>query len=135
MLKRNGEFSMTTASKNNSFVRDGYLYITPTLTSDVIGVDAIYNGYTLNLTDCTYNVTQNTYPTSTSATIGSSGPLINNGTQELFNPQAYYQACGAVSNSSTGTIISPIQSARLNTRNSASIKYGKVEVRAKLPSG
>jgi beta-glucanase (GH16 family) len=28
-----------------------------------------------------------------------------------------------------------VQSARLSTRNSASIKYGKVEVRAKSPTG
>jgi len=131
----NGEFAMTTSSDTNSYVSDGYLYITPTLTSDIIGHDAIYNGYTYNLTDCTYNETRNTYPKSTSATLGSSGPLVNNGTQEMFDLEAYYRACGAVSNSSTGAVISPVQSARLTTRRSASIKYGKVEVRAKMPSG
>jgi hypothetical protein len=49
----NGEFEMATASSNNSFIRNGQLYILPTLTSDVIGQDAIFNGYTYNLTGCT----------------------------------------------------------------------------------
>ncbi|KAI0287161.1 glycoside hydrolase family 16 protein [Russula brevipes] len=49
----NGEFEMTTASSNNSFVRNGELYILPTLTSDVIGHDAIFDGHTFNLTGCT----------------------------------------------------------------------------------
>ena len=44
---------MTTASSNNSFVEDGKLYIVPTLTSDVIGSNAIFNGYTYNITGCT----------------------------------------------------------------------------------
>lgn len=44
---------MTTNSPNNSFVQDGQLYIAPTLTSDVIGSDAIFNGYTFNITGCT----------------------------------------------------------------------------------
>lgn len=45
---------MTTTSPNNSFVRDGMLYIVPTLTSDVIGAAAIYDGHTYNLTGCTH---------------------------------------------------------------------------------
>ncbi|KAF8460789.1 glycoside hydrolase family 16 protein [Russula ochroleuca] len=49
----NGEFEMTTASSNNSFIRDGELYILPTLTSDVIGRDGIFDGHTFNLTGCT----------------------------------------------------------------------------------
>ena len=50
---RNGEFEMTTASSNNSYVDDGKLYIVPTLTSDVIGTNAIFDGYTYNVTGCT----------------------------------------------------------------------------------
>jgi hypothetical protein len=34
---------MTTASTNNSFVKDGHLYIVPTLTSDSISFDSIYD--------------------------------------------------------------------------------------------
>lgn len=43
--------------------------------------------------------------------------------------------CQARSNSSLGTIIPPIQTARINTNGTASIRYGRVEVRAKLPKG
>lgn len=122
MIIRNGEFEMTTSSTNNSYVQNGYLYITPTLTSDVIGMDNVLNGYTYNLTDCTYNVTNpGALPGATNTT--------------TFDATAYYQSCGAVSNATTGTIINPVQSARISTRNSASIRYGRVEVRAKLPRG
>ncbi|OAX39710.1 glycoside hydrolase family 16 protein [Rhizopogon vinicolor AM-OR11-026] len=118
----NGEFEMTTSSSSNSYTSDGYLYLTPTLTSDIIGMDSILNGYTYNLTDCTYN------QTNPEALPGSSNST-------SFDAAAYYQSCGAVSNSSTGAVINPVQSARITTRQSASIKYGKVEVRAKLPRG
>ncbi|KAG8215895.1 concanavalin A-like lectin/glucanase domain-containing protein [Butyriboletus roseoflavus] len=101
---------------------DGYLYITPTLTSDIIGMDNVLNGYTYNLTDCTYNATN---PES----------LPGGSNSSTFDATAYYQTCGAVSNSSTGAVINPVQSARISTRNSASIRYGRVEVRAKLPRG
>ncbi|KAH8113143.1 putative member of glycoside hydrolase family GH16 [Phellopilus nigrolimitatus] len=98
----NGEFEMTTNTPNNSFVEDGILYIVPTLTSDVIGSSAVFNGHTFNITGCTsLNVS----------------------------------ACGAVSNSTTQTVINPVQSARLTTVNSTSIQYGRVEIRAKIPSG
>lgn len=99
---RNGEFEMTTGSSNNSFVRNGELYIVPTLTSDVIGRNAIFDGYTFNLTGCT----------NTNLT-----------------------ACGVVSNGTTGTVINPAMSARISTKGKRSIRYGKVEVRAKLPQG
>jgi beta-glucanase (GH16 family) len=113
---------MTTSSTNNSYVQDGYLYITPTLTSDIIGIDNVLNGYTYNLTDCTYNSTNSdTLPGGTNSS--------------TFDATAYYQACGVVSNTTSGTVINPVQSARISTRNSASIQYGRVEVRAKLPRG
>jgi hypothetical protein len=101
----NNQFEWTTASDNNSYIQDGTMYIVPTLTSEHLGLDAITNGYTLNLTTdgtCTSdNVTQ----------------------------------CGAVSNSSLGTIINPVMSARMTTKGKASIKYGKVEVTARMPTG
>ncbi|KAH8105318.1 concanavalin A-like lectin/glucanase domain-containing protein [Cristinia sonorae] len=98
----NGEFEMTTNSPNNSFVKDGHLYILPTLTSDIIGSDAIFNGHTFNITGCT----------NTNLT-----------------------ACGAVSNFTTGTVIPPVMSARVTTRRSHHVQFGKVEVRARLPRG
>ena len=94
---------MTTNSPNNSFVEDGKLYLVPTLTSDVIGKDAVLDGHTFNITGCTaVNVTT---------------------------------GCGAVSNLTAGTVINPVMSARISTKNSHHIQYGRVEVRAKLPRG
>ena len=100
-----GSFQWTTADRRNSFTEDGILYIVPTLTSDDIGDDAVFNGHTVNLTldgTCTStNVSQ----------------------------------CAAVSNSSRLTVINPVKSARLITKNTVSIKYGKVEVKARFPTG
>lgn len=100
-----GEFEWTTSSTNNSFVKDSILYIVPTLTEDHLGADAITNGFTLNLT---------ADGTCTSSNVSQ---------------------CVAVSNSSQLQVINPVQSARLITKNTASIKYGKVEVKAKFPTG
>ncbi|WVQ73286.1 hypothetical protein IAR50_002854 [Cryptococcus sp. DSM 104548] len=100
-----GSFSWTTASSNNSYVEDGILYIVPTLTSDTIGVDAVTSGYTLNLT--------------------ADGTCTSNNVSQ----------CVAVSNSSKLTVINPVQTARLITKNTVSLKYGKVEVKARFPQG
>jgi beta-glucanase (GH16 family) len=100
-----GSFDYTTDSTNNSFVQDKTLYLVPTLTSDVIGEDAIQNGYTLNLTQA---------GTCTSTNVSQ---------------------CVAVSNTSQLTVINPVMSARLTTRTSLNIRYGKVEVVARFPTG
>ncbi|KIY71336.1 glycoside hydrolase family 16 protein [Cylindrobasidium torrendii FP15055 ss-10] len=44
-------------------------------------------------------------------------------------------ACSIKSNSKTYTVVNPVKSARLTTKGKKTIKYGKVEVRAKLPRG
>ncbi|KAA1477054.1 glycoside hydrolase family 16 protein [Dentipellis sp. KUC8613] len=98
----NGEFQMTTASDKNLFVRNGQLYILPTLTSDEIGLDKVLDGGNYTLSGCT---TSN------------------------------HTACAASSSKKAGTVINPAQSARLSTKNSVSVRYGKLEVRAKLPRG
>ena len=123
---------MTTASENNSYVKNGHLYITPTLTSDSIGEAAVENGYVYNITDCTFNVTQGiSYTSATNRPTNASAI----GADQAFDLAAYTKACSAVSNSTSGRIINPIQSARLSTRKTASIKYGRVEVKAKIPTG
>lgn len=114
---------MATASSNNSFVKDGKLYIVPTLTSDYIGRDAVYDGTVFNITGCTFNETR-----------PDSGHIWKDG-QRVFDWDSYYRSCSKVSNSTSGSIINPVQSARLNTKQSASIKYGRVEIRAKMPTG
>ena len=99
----NGEFEMTTSSTNNSYVKNGFLHIVPTLTSDVIGEAAVRDGFTYNITGCTSGNTTD--------------------------------GCGAVSNITAGTVINPVMSARITTKQSHHIQYGKVEIRAKLPRG
>lgn len=46
-----------------------------------------------------------------------------------------YSACVAVTNTTNGTIVPPVKSARINTKAGATIKYGKVEVVAQMPAG
>lgn len=48
---------------------------------------------------------------------------------------ANWQDCVTATNTTNGTIVNPVKSARINTRLSASIKFGRVEVVAKLPAG
>lgn len=43
--------------------------------------------------------------------------------------------CVTITNSTTGTIIQPVKSGRINTKKGATIKYGRVEVTAKIPEG
>ena len=82
----------------------------PTLTTDTtpITVAEITNGYTLNLTQA-----------------GGDGSCT--GTTN--------EACSVHSNSTLGTVINSVRSARLNTKGSRAIRYGRVEVVAKLPAG
>ncbi|KAF8814564.1 concanavalin A-like lectin/glucanase [Phlegmacium glaucopus] len=128
----NGEFEMTTDSSNNSYVQNGFLYITPTLTSDNIGESAIINGSVFNITGCTWNITQGLSYTSNAVVANETAAIAPD---RPFDLAGYTKACSAVSNATTGQVINPIQSARLSTRKSASIKYGRVEVRAKIPTG
>ncbi|KAJ2921718.1 hypothetical protein H1R20_g15380, partial [Candolleomyces eurysporus] len=106
----NGQFEMTTASQNNSFVKDGKLYIVPTLTSDNIGFDAVFDQTVYNITDCTFNETR-----------PDSGFITRNG-ERVFDMDGYVRACSKVSNATSGAVINPVQSARLSTIRSASIR-------------
>jgi len=102
-----GSFDWTTTDAANSFVDSAGLHIVPTLTNETTPItnDQLYNGYTLNLT-------ADGTCTGTDAS-----------------------ACVVHSNSTTGSMIPPVRSARLNTRGKHSITYGRVEVTAKLPRG
>ncbi|KAK1227171.1 hypothetical protein PQX77_009805 [Marasmius sp. AFHP31] len=137
----NGEFDMTTSSSKNSWVdeENGWLYIKPTLTADEdlggdkgpVGWDGVFASndqklYVYNLTDCTFNET------------AKDGGFIEdpkNPGQKIYDMQGYLRSCSAVSNSTSGVVLPPAQSARLTTRKTASIKHGRVEVRARLPRG
>ena len=101
----NNEFQWYVNHRSNSYVKDGILYIRPTLTEDTIGKEGlsgrvdIWGGEPADL--CTSNA--------------------NSGCERNA--------------ADTGDYINPIRSARLRTVNSFSFAYGRVEVRAKLPKG
>jgi beta-glucanase (GH16 family) len=106
-LNRTGSFDWTTDDPRNSYLSDTGLHIIPTMTLDDtnITVSQLLDGYVLNLTSAGTC-------TSTAAT-----------------------DCAIRSNSTAGTIINPVRSARLTTKGKKTITYGRVEVVAKLPAG
>ncbi|XP_055373030.1 beta-1,3-glucan-binding protein-like [Condylostylus longicornis] len=101
----NWEFQWYTNNRSNSFVKNGNLHIRPTLTSDIFGEEFLMSG-TINI-------------------LGGSPA------DECTNPSYW----GCERNGTPLTVINPVRSARLRSVKSFSFKYGKVEVRAKLPSG
>jgi len=101
----NWEFQYYTNNRSNSYVRDGVLYIKPTLTADTIGEDTMNGG--------SFNVW--------------GGAPADECTSNAF--------WGCERSGGGGNIINPIQSARLRSVNSFSVNGGKVEIRAKLPRG
>lgn len=99
----NGHFDWTTGDDENVFVRDGHLFIQPTLQD----ASLIQQNTLINLT--------------------ATGTC----TSDLASD------CVALTNTTAGnaTIVPPTKSGRINTRKGATIRYGKVEVVAKLPRG
>ncbi|XP_055608297.1 beta-1,3-glucan-binding protein-like [Uranotaenia lowii] len=100
-----GEFQYYLNSRRNSYVEDGILYLRPTLIADEFGEEFLKSG-----------------------TISAHG-----GTPYDFCTNPSWNGCER-----TGTAehyLNPIKSARLRTVNSFNFKYGKLEIRAKLPAG
>ncbi|GAO17284.1 hypothetical protein UVI_02063460 [Ustilaginoidea virens] len=102
-----GSFDWTTTDDKNSYVDSNGLHIVPTLTNQTTSITSndLYANYTLDLLKD-----------------GSCTGRSN-------------RSCIATSDPIKGTMIPPIRSARLSTRGKRSIRYGKVEVVAKLPKG
>ncbi|KAJ3412158.1 hypothetical protein HDV05_001133 [Chytridiales sp. JEL 0842] len=103
----NWEFQWYTNNRTNSYVKNGTLYLRPTLTVDNIGEANLRNGYTMQLwgnDDSSMGCTDN----------------------------ADY---GCLRTSFGSNIINPVQSALLRTSKSFNFRYGKVEVVAQLPTG
>lgn len=102
-----GSFDWTTTDSTNVYVDEKGLHIVPTLTNETTSIttDEMWNGYTVNLT-------ADGTCTETSAS-----------------------SCVVHSNSTTGHMINPVRSARINTKNKVGIRYGRVEVTAKIPKG
>ncbi|KAK6192409.1 hypothetical protein SNE40_003879 [Patella caerulea] len=101
----NWEFQHYTNNRSNSYTRDGVLYIKPTLTIDNYGDDFLQSG-----------------------TLDVWGHTPHN----KCTGNAFY---GCARSGSPGNLINPIQSARLRSSRGLNIKYGKVEIEAKLPVG
>eukprot|EP00457_Paulinella_chromatophora_P008884 gb/GEZN01008933.1/.p1 GENE.gb/GEZN01008933.1/~~gb/GEZN01008933.1/.p1 ORF type:complete len:347 (-),score=20.10 gb/GEZN01008933.1/:290-1330(-) len=103
----NWEFQWYTNNRTNSFVRDGVLFLKPTMTADLIGEEALQSGYTMSIwggdpaSQCTEN---------------------------------QWWGCERTSGAG-GNILNPIQSAAVRTVNSFKGKYFKFEARAKMPKG
>jgi hypothetical protein len=57
------------------------------------------------------------------------------GTDEVATEDWWANPCARTSNITTGDIINPVRSARLTTSGNVAIKYGRVEVVAKMPKG
>ncbi|XP_035705779.1 beta-1,3-glucan-binding protein isoform X2 [Folsomia candida] len=101
----NGEFQVYQNNRSNSYVKYGKLYIKPTLTADKFGEDFLYEG---NLQ------------------LGGPAPA-----DQCTNP--LWEGCER--RGTQKSILNPIMSARLRTVHSFAFKYGKVEIRAKIPTG
>lgn len=104
---RTGSFDWTTDDPRNSYLSPSGFHIIPTMTLEDTEITGsqLLDGYTLNLTEAGTC-------TSTLST-----------------------DCAIRSNSTAGTIINPVRSARITTKGKKTITYGRVEVVAKLPAG
>ncbi|KAF1811333.1 concanavalin A-like lectin/glucanase [Eremomyces bilateralis CBS 781.70] len=102
-----GGFDWTTDDPKNAYTDSEGLHIVPTLTIETTNIDLgqLTDNYVLNLT--------------------TDGTCTENGIDE----------CSIRSNITSGDIINPVRSARLTTKGKKSIKYGRVEVIAKMPKG
>jgi hypothetical protein len=104
-----GSFEWTTEDAKNAYVDAEGLHIVPTLTTESTGITLaeLNDNYVLNLT------------TAGTCTAVSGDP----------------DDCSIRSNVTSGTLINPVRSARLNTSKRKNITYGRVEVVAKAPVG
>jgi beta-glucanase (GH16 family) len=105
-----GSFDWTTTDSKNSFTDAEGLHIVPTLTTESTDISEaqLFNDYTLNLTKS-----------------GGDGSCTSDDVKQ----------CSIKSNETTGIVIPPVRSARLSTKGKKFIKYGRVEVVAKMPAG
>jgi beta-glucanase (GH16 family) len=103
----NWEFQMYANNRSNSYVDDGNLYMRPTFTADAIGEQAVQEDGIIDL--------------------WGSSPA------DACTGNAFYGCQRAAGGG--GNPLNPVTSARIRTAETFSFKYGRVEVRAKLPKG
>ncbi|GFO26158.1 beta-1,3-glucan-binding protein-like [Plakobranchus ocellatus] len=101
----NWEFQYYTNNRSNSYVRDGKLFIKPTLTTDRFGPQ---------------------FPESGHLNIWGSNPT------DTCTGNNFY---GCERTGMPGQVVNPIQSARLRSSRYFNFKYGRLEVEAKMPNG
>ena len=102
----NWEFEWYVNNRSNSYVRNGVLYLMPTMTADAIGEDTVRNG---------------------NVDIWGGSPA------DMCTSNAFY-GCSRNAGAS-GNVINPIRSARLRSTKALNFQYGRVEIKAKLPKG
>lgn len=102
-----GSFEWTTFDRSNVYTDGAGLHIVPTLTTE-----------TTDFTEA--QMLDNT---------------VLNLTIEGVCTSKLIEDCGIRSNKTSGSIINPVRSARLTTAGKMTLRYGKVEVMAKLPRG
>jgi beta-glucanase (GH16 family) len=73
-------------------------------------------------------------PTLQDATLIESNNVINLTSDGTCSSELLTN-CVSITNTTTGTIIQPVKSGRVNSKAGATIKYGRVEVTARLPRG
>lgn len=103
----NWEFELYWNNRSNSWVDNGILYLNPTCLADNIGEANLRNGFTMS--------------------------LWGGGPGDYCTSNAWW-GCER-SSGAGGNILNPISSARLRSVNSFSMKYGRVEIKAKMPKG
>jgi len=101
----NWEFQYYTNNRSNSYVHDNTLFIKPTLTADHFGEDFLSSG-TIDLWG---------------------GSPADQCTGNAF--------WGCMRTGSPSNYLNPVESARIRSVNSFSVKYGRIEVVAKMPTG
>ncbi|CAM9351600.1 unnamed protein product, partial [Heterosigma akashiwo] len=108
---KNWEFQYYTNNRTNSYVENGVLNLNPTLTAGNIGNASVMGTYGTFMMD-----------------LSGSAPADLCTSNEAFG-------CSRSSNVLWKMMIPPVQSARIRTVDSLRFKYGRLEVRAKLPRG
>ncbi|KAF5646355.1 glycoside hydrolase family 16 [Fusarium sp. NRRL 52700] len=110
-----GSFDWTTTDDSNAYVDEQGLHIVPTLTLETTKIteNQMLDKFVVNLTR--------------DGTCTSIDQRLSNLT--------YNNPCWARSNATSRAMINPVRSARLTTSGKKTIKYGRIEVEAKLPSG
>lgn len=115
------EFQAYTSNPKNVFVENGILYLKPTLTTETLGITEDHLTGKVNY----------------SWDLGSDCTRMERTAEQGCDP-SNAQTSGCVfpcGRSSKDGILPPVMSAMISTKNSVSMKYGKLEVRAKLPKG